>query len=257
MSKKRLVVAVVGATGAVGRKCAEYFKSGVFRWQGGPLASARSAGSGVEFAGQNHEVECLEESSFAGVDLALFSAGASVSEQFGPIAAEAGTVVVDNSYVFRMDPAVPLVVPEVNPRPSTTPLYCKPNCSTIQMVAALEPLHKIAGLSRVVVSTYQSASGAGRGGMDELRDQTIALLNFRDPRSTPLPKTGFRQYSSHRSVRRRRLHPRRTEMMFCPKDYGSSRITGVRNLCTGTGLRRSCDERKYGILQTDQCWGRT
>jgi len=148
-----------------------------------PLASARSAGVGITWRGRSVKVEELTADSFEGVDLALFSAGAAISEEFGPIAVEAGTVVVDNSRAFRMVPQIPLVVPEVNPAAleGEVKLVANPNCSTIQVVAALAPLHAAAGLKRVVFSSYQSASGAGRDAMDELRDQAVALLNFGTP----------------------------------------------------------------------------
>ena len=127
----------------------------------------------------------LTEASFEGVDVALFSAGAGIGKHFAPIAAEAGCYVVDNSRAFRMNPDVPLVVPEVNPDAldSASKIIANPNCSTIQKVVALKPLMDIAGLKRVVVSTYQSASGAGRDGMNELRDQTVDLLNFQEPKT--------------------------------------------------------------------------
>lgn len=187
MARSGLVVAIVGATGAVGEEMRAVLAERDFPVERlVPLASARSAGSTVEWRGQSVPVEVLDDDSFAGVDLALFSAGTAVSEEFGPKAVAAGAVVVDNSRAFRMHPEVPLVVPEVNPQAlSGRPkLIANPNCSTIQMVAALQPLHARAGLKRVVVSTYQSASGAGRDAMDELRDQTVALLNFREPPTT-------------------------------------------------------------------------
>ncbi|MEE2789610.1 MAG: aspartate-semialdehyde dehydrogenase [Myxococcota bacterium] len=179
-----LVVAVVGATGAVGeemRKVLDERNFPVKRLV--PLASGRSAGQTITWKNKDIIVEELDAHSFEGVDIALFSAGASVSEQFGPIAAEAGAFVVDNSRAFRMDPQVPLIVPEVNADALTSPskIIANPNCSTIQMVVALKPLHEHAGLKRVVVSTYQSASGGGRDAMDELREQTVSLLNFRTP----------------------------------------------------------------------------
>jgi aspartate-semialdehyde dehydrogenase len=147
-----------------------------------PLASARSQGSSLSWRGDEIPVEVLEETSFEGVDIALFSAGADVSEKYAPLAAQAGTYVVDNSRVFRMDPTVPLVVPEINSDAlnSDSLIIANPNCSTIQKVIALQPLHELAGLTRVVVSTYQSASGGGRDAMDELKEQTVSLLSFRD-----------------------------------------------------------------------------
>ena len=179
MKKEGLVVAVVGAKGAVGREMIgvleeRNFPVGQIRL----MASARSAGSVVEACGAEVTVEDLEEASFEGVDVALFSAGGSVSKAQGPRAAAAGALVVDNSSAFRMDPEVPLVVPEVNEEAiwEHQGIIANPNCSTIQMVVALKPLADAFGLKRVVVSTYQSASGAGQKGVDELVDGARAFI---------------------------------------------------------------------------------
>lgn len=173
-------VAVVGASGAVGdvmiRLLLERkFPVGSIKF----LASERSAGKTLEFDGRTYPIEPLEAGAFAGVDIVLSSTPASVSREFSPIAASAGAVVVDNSSAFRMDPAVPLVVPEVNAHAIAghRGIIANPNCSTIQMVVALKPLHDAFGIRRVVVSTYQSVSGAGQKGMHELRAQTEAEVN--------------------------------------------------------------------------------
>lgn len=168
---KTYTVAVVGATGAVGREMIRTLVEHDFPMSKLRLmASARSAGQKVEVAGQLIEVEDLAVASFEGVDFALFSAGGSISKEFAPKAAAQGAVVIDNSSAFRMDEDVPLVVPEVNPHAidDHKGIIANPNCSTIQMVVALKPLHDAVGIKRVVVSTYQSASGAGQAGMDEL-----------------------------------------------------------------------------------------
>jgi aspartate-semialdehyde dehydrogenase len=161
----------VGATGAVGREMLatlerRAFPVGTLRL----MASARSAGNTVEWCGQTVVVEDLDEASFEGVDFALFSAGGSVSLKHAPRAAAAGAVVIDNTSAFRMDPEVPLVVPEVNAHALVghKNIIANPNCSTIQMVVALRPLHEAGVLRRVVVSTYQSVSGAGQKGIAEL-----------------------------------------------------------------------------------------
>ncbi len=180
-----LTVAVVGATGAVGEEMRAVLGERRFPVRRlVPLASARSAGGSVDWRGNDVRVELLDEDSFRGVDLALFSAGTTVSEQFAAIAVKAGCVVVDNTCAFRMDKTVPLVVPEVNREAldDHKGIIANPNCSTIQMVVPLAPLHRAAGIKRIVVCSYQAASGAGRAAMDELRDQTVALLNFREPR---------------------------------------------------------------------------
>ncbi|RAL22250.1 aspartate-semialdehyde dehydrogenase [Lujinxingia litoralis] len=164
-------VAVVGATGAVGREMLAIlqerdFPLGKLRL----MASSRSAGARVNFGGREVEIEDLAQADFAGVDIVLSSAGGAVSKAFAPRAVQAGAVVIDNTSAFRMDPQVPLVVPEVNPEAIATHqgIIANPNCSTIQLACVLWPLHQAAGLERVVVSTYQSASGAGQKGVDEL-----------------------------------------------------------------------------------------
>jgi aspartate-semialdehyde dehydrogenase len=185
MKKDSYTVAIVGATGAVGEQLLEVLEERLFPV--GELrlfASERSAGQFLEFRSRRLRVEVLREDSFAGVDLALFSAGRSVSARFAPLAVAAGAVVIDNSPAFRLEPDVPLVVPEVNAAEIAAyrnrGIVANPNCSTIQMVVALKPIHDAARIRRVVVSTYQSVSGAGRLAMEELKDQTIALFNGRD-----------------------------------------------------------------------------
>ena len=160
---------MAGATGAVGNQIDHLPRGG-----GLPvksirlLASARSVGRKLRFRGDLIDVEQLTEASFTGMDIALFSAGGSTSEQFAPIAAKAGCVVIDNSSAWRMDAQVPLVVPEVNPHAvaqyTQKGIIANPNCSTIQMVVALNPIHRKYGIRRIVVSTYQSVSGTGKSG---------------------------------------------------------------------------------------------
>ncbi|MEC9353213.1 MAG: aspartate-semialdehyde dehydrogenase [Planctomycetota bacterium] len=165
-------VAVVGVTGAVGQEMLDVLAARDFPLSNlRPLASERSAGKTVQFRGEEIPIEVLGGDSFAGVDLALFSAGASISREYAPAAVDAGAVVVDNSSAFRMDPEIPLVVPEVNSDAIAAHqgIIANPNCSTIIMVVALQPIHALSALTRVVVSTYQAASGAGAKGMDALR----------------------------------------------------------------------------------------
>lgn len=187
-----LVVAVVGATGAVGEAILDILSERRFpvaRLHA--LASQRSLGQVVRFGERAVSVEDIAAFEFAGVDLALFSAGASVSEEHAPRAAASGCTVVDNTSQFRYDEAIPLVVPEVNPHwlvglpPGA--IIANPNCSTIQMVVALKPIHDAATLTRVNVATYQAVSGSGREAMEELAGQTAALLNGRpaEPRVYP------------------------------------------------------------------------
>ena len=185
MAAKKMNVAVAGATGAVGNqmiRCLEEMdfpiNSIVF------LASSRSVGRQLRFKGDLIDVKELKEDSFKGFDIALFSAGGGTSEKFAPFAAKDGCVVVDNSSAWRMDPQVPLVVPEVNPHAiaqhTEKGIIANPNCSTIQMVVALHPIHKKYGIKRIVVSTYQAVSGTGKKAIDELFDQTRAMINFLD-----------------------------------------------------------------------------
>jgi len=183
MSAKNPRVAVVGATGAVGREMLEVLAQRDFpASEVVPFASARSAGTKVEFKGGELTVRELKEDSFVGFDLALFSAGGSTSEKFAPLAAKAGCVVVDNSSAWRMDPACPLVVPEVNPGDLSwhKGIIANPNCSTIQMVVALKPLHDDAKIKRIVVSTYQAVSGTGQKAITELETQVAKLMNGKE-----------------------------------------------------------------------------
>ena len=168
-------VAVVGATGVVGREMLRTLERRSFPTKRViALASERSAGKKLEFRGSTLTVETLGPKSFEGVDIALFSAGASTSKEFAPIAAAAGAIVIDNSSAWRMDPDVPLVVPEVNPGALAEikkGIIANPNCSTIQMVVALKPLHDEARIRHIVVSTYQATSGKGQAAVEELRNQ--------------------------------------------------------------------------------------
>ncbi len=175
-------VAVVGATGAVGNEMIATLEDRDFPVSELKLlASARSVGKTYEFKGAEYAVEELTEDSFNDVDIALFSAGGSISEVFAPIAASGGAVVIDNTNAFRMDEDVPLVVPEVNPGAiadyKRRGIIANPNCSTIQMVVALKPIYDEVGIRRIVVSTYQAVSGSGKKAIDELEKQVFALFN--------------------------------------------------------------------------------
>jgi aspartate-semialdehyde dehydrogenase len=192
MKKEKYNVAVVGATGAVGEQMREVleerqFPVGDIRL----LASERSAGQFLPFLGHQIRVEILKEDSFKNIDIALFSAGSTVSGKFAPIAVAEGAVVVDNTGFFRMEPDIPLVVPEVNAKEiakyKNRGIIANPNCSTIQMVVVLKPIHDAARIKRIVVSTYQSVSGAGRQAMEELSQQVGALFNGREIRKQKFP----------------------------------------------------------------------
>lgn len=181
--KNKYIIAIAGATGVVGREMIEILEERNF-----PvseivlLASERSEGERLEFRGNRVTVKKLAKDSFEGVDIALFSAGADRSREFAPAAVKSGAVVIDNSSAFRIDPKVPLVVPEVNAAAigHQSGIIANPNCSTIAMVMALKPIHDAARIRRIVVTTFQSVSGTGKKAMDELAQQTVALLNFRD-----------------------------------------------------------------------------
>ncbi|MCK4499873.1 aspartate-semialdehyde dehydrogenase, partial [Candidatus Babeliales bacterium] len=185
-------VAVVGATGAVGSEMIKILEERDFPVDELTfLASERSQEMELEFKGKSCPVKVLDENSFERIEIGLFSAGGSISERFAPIAAGAGCVVIDNTSAFRMDPGVPLVVPEVNPQAveqyKTKGIIANPNCSTIQMVVALKPIHDVVRIKRIVVSTYQSVSGTGKDAIEELAEQTKALLSLNEPKVEVYP----------------------------------------------------------------------
>ncbi len=182
MAQNGFKVAVVGATGAVGNLMVKVLEERAFPVKDLKLlASARSVGKTLGFRGREIAVEELTENSFEGIELALFSAGGSISKKFAPAAARAGAVVVDNSSAFRMDPKVPLVVPEVNPEAalSHSGIIANPNCSTIQMVVALKPIYDAVGITRIVVTTFQAVSGTGKRAIHELQTQVSDIMNGR------------------------------------------------------------------------------
>ncbi len=196
------VVAIVGATGAVGVELIECLERRNFPLSELRLfASARSAGKTLPFRGKAVTVRELTEDSFGGVNIALFSAGGSTSKRFGPIAARAGAVVVDNSSAFRMDAAVPLVVPEINPEAVRQHhgIIANPNCSTIISITPLWPVHRRNRIRRLIVATYQAASGAGAAAMEELRESTRAHLEGRPYQNTVLPHPYAFNLFSHNS----------------------------------------------------------
>jgi len=196
------VVAVVGATGAVGVELMQCLEQRRFPLSNLRLfASARSAGKTLPFKGKPVTVEELTEDSFRGVDIALFSAGGAQSKRFAPAAVRHGTVVVDNSSAFRMDPGVPLVVPEINPEAvrEHKGIIANPNCSTIISITPLWPIHKVNRINRMIVATYQAASGAGAAAMEELRESTRAHLDGREYKNTVLPHPYAFNLFSHNS----------------------------------------------------------
>lgn len=193
---KKYNVAILGATGAVGQEFLRLIEERNFPFNNLKLlASYRSAGKEIAFMGKNYIVEEATETSFKDIDIALF-AGGSASKTFAPAAVKQGAVVIDNSSTFRMDPNVPLVIPEVNPDAINNHqgIIANPNCSTIIMLMALKPIYDQAKIKRVVVSTYQAVSGAGKEAIDELTDQVKAVLNEQQPVANILPSASLAKH---------------------------------------------------------------
>ncbi|MBU5466725.1 aspartate-semialdehyde dehydrogenase [Virgibacillus sp. MSJ-26] len=196
-SKATYNVAIVGATGAVGQTITKILEDRNFPIDTLKLlSSSRSAGKKVKFKDQEITIEEATTESFNGIDIALFSAGGSISEKLASSAVESGAVVVDNTSAFRMDEKVPLIVPEVNPEDieQHEGIIANPNCSTIQMVAALKPIQEAFGLSRVIVSTYQAVSGAGAEACDELKEQSKDYLDNKNLGANLLPVKGDKKH---------------------------------------------------------------
>ena len=197
-------LAIVGATGAVGQEMLKVLEKRDFPYDELVLlASARSAGKKITFRGKEYTVQELTENAFEGIDLALFSAGGSITKKFAPAAVKAGTIVVDNSSAYRMDPEVPLIVPEINPEDAKKHkgILANPNCSTIIMLMAVYPIYKLYGVRRLVVSTYQAASGAGAAAMQELEDQAKAMLAGDQPPTEAFPfPLAFNVFSHNSSL---------------------------------------------------------
>ncbi len=204
MNPASVNVAIVGATGAVGIDLLQVLEARNFPVGSLTLlASARSAGKTLPFKGKQYTVKELTKDSFKGIDIALFSAGGSISKEFGPIAAASGAVVVDNSSAFRMAPDVPLVVPEINPEEvkNHKGIIANPNCSTIILLMAAFPVHRISPIKRIIVSTYQAASGAGAAAMEELRTQAKEVLEGREVTKNILPhQIAFNVFSHNSGV---------------------------------------------------------
>jgi aspartate-semialdehyde dehydrogenase len=192
-------VAIVGATGAVGREMLICLSERNFPLSKLTLlASARSAGQSLPFRGEDIVIQELTADSFKNIDIALFSAGGGISEKFGPIAAESGCVVIDNSSAFRMDPQVPLVVPEINPEAAQNHprnIIANPNCSTIITLMGLAPLHRAFGLKGIIASTYQAVSGSGAQGIAELESQITALVS-----GSPIEKNVYPHQIAHNVI---------------------------------------------------------
>ncbi|MDO4179226.1 MAG: aspartate-semialdehyde dehydrogenase [Phascolarctobacterium sp.] len=193
---KKYNVAILGATGAVGGEFLRLIEERNFPFNElRLLASKRSAGTKIQLMGKEYTVQEATKDSFEGIDIALF-AGGSISKEFAPYAVASGAVVIDNSSTFRMDPEVPLVIPEINPEDILTHkgIIANPNCSTIIMLMALKPLHDLARIKRIVVSTYQAVSGAGKEGIDELTDETKAYAEGREMIPHILPSASLAKH---------------------------------------------------------------
>ena len=197
-------LAIAGVTGAVGQEFLQILEERDFPFDSlKMLASSRSAGKKIKFKSKEYIVEKLTKKSFGRVDVALFSAGAARSKEFAPVAVEAGTVVVDNSSAFRMDPDVPLVIPEINPQKiaENKGIIANPNCSTIIGIVPVWPLHKANPVKRMVVSTYQAASGAGTLAMLELESQTREILDGKEPTCKAFPyQIAFNVFSHNSAI---------------------------------------------------------
>ncbi|WP_034550560.1 aspartate-semialdehyde dehydrogenase [Carnobacterium funditum] len=193
----KYTIAVVGATGAVGTKMIEMLENSTLPIRKIKiLASKRSAGKKMMVNGLELMIEETTPEAFDGIDIALFSAGGSVSQQFAPEAVKRGAIVIDNTSAYRMDPTVPLVVPEVNPEAlrGHAGIIANPNCSTIQMMVALEPIRKKYGLNRIIVSTYQAVSGAGIAAVKEMKEQAQQMLNDEPYEANILPSAGDKKH---------------------------------------------------------------
>lgn len=197
-------VAVVGVTGAVGQEFLRVLEKRNFPYEKLTLlASKRSAGKKIQYRGKEYIVQELTENSFEGVDIALFSAGGSITKIFAPAAVKAGAIVVDNSSAYRMDPETPLVIPEINPEDvkKHKGIIANPNCSTIILLMAVYPIHRINPIKRIVVSTYQAASGAGAAAMEELRTQAQDYLSGKEIKVEAFPyPIAFNAFSHNSSM---------------------------------------------------------
>jgi aspartate-semialdehyde dehydrogenase len=247
------VVAIVGATGAVGVeliRCLEQRRFPLSELR--LLASVRSAGKTLEFRGQPLTVQELTENSFDGVGIGLFSAGGATSRKFGPIAVKAGAIVVDNSSAFRMDPQVPLVVPEINPEAIATHqgIIANPNCSAIISITPLWPIHQRNRIRRLIISTYQAASGAGAAAMEELRESTRAYLEGRpfQPKVLPHPYA-FNAFSHNTSIDPVSLHNEEETKVI----HETRKIFGEPDLAIGITCVRIPVLRAHCVSVTFEC----
>ena len=261
MSKK-FDVAVVGATGAVGEVMLQLLHEREFPYgKVYAVASERSAGSRVDFGNRDLVVEDLATFDFSKVQIGLFSPGASVSAIYAPKAAAAGCVVIDNTSQFRNEPDIPLVVPEVNPQAiaqyRNRGIIANPNCSTIQMLVALKPIHDAVGIARINVCTYQSVSGTGKDAIEELAQQTRALLNFQEiPRSVYPKQIAFNVLPQIDAFQDNGYTPGRDEDgLGNPQDLRRRQHPGEPDLRAGAGVLWSLGGHSHRNPQENQCPG--
>jgi len=240
-------VAIVGATGAVGQEFLNVLAEREFPMNHlRLLASARSAGKTVEFKGKTYTIEELTKDSFKDIDLALFSAGGSISKEFAPIAAAAGATVVDNSSAFRMTDGVPLIVPEVNPEAADGielgkgGIIANPNCSTIIMLVPVTPIHRAVGVKRMVVSTYQAASGAGAAAMRELETQTREVLDGKPPTCDIFPQQyAFNLFSHNSDIGETGYNTEETKMLKEASKIWNTKDVAITATCVRVPIMRA------------------
>ncbi len=252
-------VVVVGATGNVGREMLAILAEREFPMdEVAAVACSRSTGTEIELGDTGKMLKCqnIEHFDFTGWDIALFAAGSGPAKEYAPKAAAAGCVVIDNSSLYRMDPDVPLIVPEVNPEAidgyTKRNIIANPNCSTAQLVVALKPLHDAATIKRVVVSTYQSVSGAGKAGMDELFEQSRDDLRRRSGRAAQVHQADRLQRDpAHRRVPRRRLDQGRMEDGGRDQEDPRPQDQAQRHLRARAGVRRPFGSGQHRVRERD------
>jgi len=247
-------VAIVGATGAVGLELLQVLEERNFPVRSlRLLASERSAGKRLAFRGERIPVEVLRPDSFAGIDIAFFSAGGARSKEFAPYAVQAGAVVIDNSSAFRMDPETPLVIPEINPEAIAQHrgIIANPNCSTIILLMALEPLRRLTRIRRIVVSTYQAASGAGAQAMQELLDATRAYLQGEpfEPKVLPYPYA-FNLFSHNSAIGEDGYNEEERKMILETRKIWGDPEIAVSPTCVRVPVLRAHSESIVAELET-------
>jgi aspartate-semialdehyde dehydrogenase len=239
-------VAILGATGVVGQEILSVLEQRDFPVTSlRPLASARSAGKTITFRGKDVTVELASPDAFAGIDLVLASAGATVTKELAPAIRKSGAILIDNSSAFRMDPSVPLVVPEVNPESlaNHNGIIANPNCVAIILTVAVAPIHRAVGVRRVVVSTYQSASGAGIAAMEELQSQAREILDGKEPVPKALPhQIAFNVFSHNTTIGPEGYNGEETKVMMETRKILSAPDLAITATCVRVPVLRAHTE---------------